>query len=243
MIRNQKGFFSLLTVMLLPFVLALFASVYVLAGIVQINTHVNSDCRRQQIAAQAEVRKLLEKILEQNPKAKLLRTALTAAEAELALVSVSEPQAIPIVLQKIEKIKTKRATLDAFQKSLLTAANLLLLEKSAEVSARAQKNTQDFSRSSSSLFIFRPLVSPSRRPTLPIEPEYADVAPPYRTLPDFSQRVSMDQKWQYRLSVAKVFQPFLKGEATFQKLCSTTLAPEGNTWRIETAEDKSLSRP
>jgi hypothetical protein len=236
--KNKKGFVQLLLITTLPIFIGCLIIIYSVAGLLQLNTRVNSECRRMQIHAQVEVRKIMIKLLSKNTEAIRLRTQLTQAHIAraAALASGNLPMVETIEL-RIQTLNQQRLTLDIYQKSFITAANLLSMNSSFKTYTQTLKETKHINGLLPIARVHARVVPPTP-PRLPVLPEYTDIAPPYKPAYDFSNKQALVQKWQYHFTINTALQSFIQKEIHFEKLCSTTLESKGDEWIITTKEDK-----
>ncbi len=237
--KNQKGFTQILLISVLPVIVGGFIIFHSAMGLIQLNTIVNSECRRQQISAQTEIRNLMLKLFSKNPRAMSLRTQLFQTRIQLAAAIASYNVPLAQALQlRIRYLIFQRQILDVYQKELIAQANLLSIKSTFQIYSQNIKNMNE-AQSLSPLLQISTRSLPPIPPKLPVVPDIADVAPVYRTASDFSNRQAFVQKWQYKIRVNKLLQNFVKADASFEKLCSTTIEGAKDQWIITTKEDKS----
>lgn len=238
MSSNNKGFSQILLITVLPLIIGAFGITYSIAGIIQLNTRIQSLCRKDQIQAQNEIRKLLTKLFQKNPRASYLRAELLKAQAALIVArTTANPPLIATLEGRIQYLNYQRLTLDLYQKSLITAANLLIAQKTTQIYLNTTRELRSI-QLLQPLFHTAAFAQPSLGHKLPVVPKYPDIAPTYVSLPNFSERQALVQKWQYSLKTRDWLAPFVTTEASFQKTCSTSLEEDGDSWTITTKEDK-----
>lgn len=237
--RNQQGFAQIFLISILPVMIGAFIIFHSLTGLIQLNTIVNSECRRQQISTQVEIRKLLLKLLSKNPRAIALRTQLVKARVLLAAAIASQNILVMQYQQsRITYLSLQRQILDIHQKEFIAQANLIAIKSSFQIYSQVLRNIKE-SKSLNPILQFSTNAFPPISPRLAVVPEFPDVAPVYRPAANFSEQQAFVQKWQYHIRVNTWLQHFVKADARFEKLCSTTIEPEDNQWKIITKEDKS----
>lgn len=236
--KNEKGFIHLLTLTLLPFVLGALLLLFSVAGVTQLNTRVQSRCRISQIRTQEKVRDLMEKLFAKNPDARRLRTEIIATEEALAAAPLLG-LGTGYLTARLARLKSQQRILGIYQKTLLQAAAALLRTSALSTYQTAQ---QDLAEEGSSLRLLFQFDYTAFRPSfhgLPVRPEYPDVAPPYEPAPAFSRNEALVQKWKYKVRMKAPLDRFIRGSANFEKLCSTTLEQDDDSWTIVTQEDRS----
>lgn len=239
--KNQSGFATMILLATMPFLIGAGLLLFSLAGIIQMNTHLNSDCRKEQIRTQSEVRDLLTRLLALNARAYALRTEFIAAQIAVVAAVASPPPVLAAAKARLEAVRFRRQVLDFTQKGLIAAANVLLAKSTVRTHYQLEKNMRS---SGARLLLDWQMGSlPPRPTTLSVEPEFPDVAPPYRTKERFTDRQALEQKWHYEIHVVPPLNRFLRGSARFEKICSTTLQKENQEWIVVTKEDKSSSKP
>lgn len=225
MIKNQKGFALVITLSLLPALLAGFFLSWAAIAFIRQDLGIKYSCRAEGIAGQKKVAPLLEKLLALNSKAKKLKLKLNLAEAALAIAP--DPASRTAAKAKVESIKLERQVLDMQQKGIILNSNALL--SVAHTKTRLAIRGRVTKLSNTFLSLGHSSVN-GRAPTLAVRPDYADTAPTYSPAPDFSTTQALAHEWHYSAQLAAPYSYFLPGNFEFRKACAVTLISEGKKW-------------
>lgn len=228
MIRNQKGFALVMTLALLPALIAGFFLAWAAIGYIQQDLALKFACRDQGISGQKNVSPLLEKLLKLNPEATKLKTKQTQLIQRIASATAAQQWiVVGILSKKLSQVEAQRLQLDIKQRGLIQESNRELVTAHNRGRSQIQSNLQDIS----SAFIRLKLKNiRGRSPQLAVRPDYPDVAPTYSTVFDFSTQQALAHEWHYSASVGRPFSYFLPGEFDFKKACAVSLKKELTKW-------------
>lgn len=234
MIQNQKGFALVMTMALLPLMIAGFFLVWGAIGFFQQDLAIKHACRQEGITGQNKTGPLLQKLLATNPEAKKLKIQLEEVDREIAFARTSNQAALAGLMIKRSVIQLKRVALDLKQKRLIQESNRELSRAHHRGRAEIRGRLQD----TSSFFIAIQLKNlKGKPPRLAVRPDYSDIAPTYSPVPDFSHQQALAHEWHYTASVGAPFSNFLPGKFEFKKACAVTLQEDLSKWLPQIIKD------
>lgn len=228
MIRNQKGFALVMTLALLPVLIAGMLLAWAAVGFFQQDLALKHACRKQGLEGQRKVAPLLKKLLQLNPEARTLKERRDELRLKIAAATASG-QVHMVELWKIELdiVEFRRLQLSLRQKNIITESNRLL--QAAHNIGR--RKIEDHAKETSNLFINLRLTQLNgHAPRLAVRPDYPDIAPTFSTVLDFSNQQALAHEWHYSATVGAPFSHFLPGKFEFHKACAVSLRKDLNAW-------------
>ncbi|KYG66122.1 hypothetical protein AZI86_03395 [Bdellovibrio bacteriovorus] len=228
MIRNQKGFALVMTMALLPALIAGFFLAWAAVGFIQQDLALKHACRDQGITGQKNAGVLLERLLKLNPEAENLKRKQARLKVQIAaaLAKGNFPLAASLRSQ-LFLVDASRLQLDIKQRGLIHESNRALFTAHNRGRAQIQKNLQ----ATSSVFLQLKLKNiRGSAPQLAVRPDYPDIAPTYSTVSNFSTQQALAHEWHYSAAVGTPFSYFLPGEFEFKKACAVSLKKELVKW-------------
>lgn len=232
-LKSQKGFVQVFLISLLPILLAGFLvilfSQYYLKNWME-SVHI---CRVELLTSQKKTAGHLKRLMDFNPVAQALRTALVAAEIEFAVALATENfAAMAIAQQKIQNIKRQQRALDKIQKAIIAQANFQMARGVEAVSRKIKQQSAALQAKLPEYFSFRIYqirVFPTR---LAVKPDRPDIAPVYGLQRNFEDRQSLHVSWTSEFRTRNNgSQKWIKNHHKKQDGCSASLKPEGKNFQ------------
>lgn len=237
----QEGFATVMLLSLLPLLLAGGFALFCAFGFLKSDLATLNICRAKQMEVQNKVGRNLAKLLALNPRALKLRLAEARAEKALAAAMESgNPAAIAAAEAYLLSVQMRRQALDLRQRSLIATANSWLVNGSQNLQRELRQEWWRHNSNLSSWLQNSLQLKPPMVPTLAVKPDLPEVAPLYELQPDFAEAQAWLQSWSFRLQTTAWAAKFLKFNGGFERSCTTSLYPEGETWIARMKKDKSL---
>ncbi|HWU43775.1 MAG TPA: hypothetical protein VN132_10065 [Bdellovibrio sp.] len=240
LLANNKGFAVVMITALLPVLVGAVLVAWAIVAFIQIDLKMKFICRREGLHGQEQVAPLLTTLLAMNPAAYILRAELIEARIQAA--------AFPATIPHLLRVETLVRNFEAKQQELIRQSNLLLLRSHLSIELQLSQERHYITRAIP-LFTGDLTVHYTQAPRLAVRPDSPAHPPAYIPVDNFTEAQALVQRWQYRLRVIKILQPFLQGDFTFEKACAVTLKQEDSIWvpqvlqrEKETKRDRSLSR-
>lgn len=228
MIHNQKGFALVMTMALLPALIAGFFLAWAAIGFIQQDLALKHACREKGLSGQKNAGALLEKLLKLNPEAENLKRKQTRLKTQIAAAVATKNLPLAASLRAdLALVEALRLQLDIKQRGLIQESNRELATAHNRGRAQIEHNLH----ATSSVFLRLKLKSiRGRAPQLAVDPDYPDIAPTYSTVFDFSTQQALAHEWHYSAAVSTPFSYFLPGEFDFKKACAVSLKKELLKW-------------
>lgn len=219
---------------MIPIVLALLTSVFVLIAFTEDRSVAQNSCRRELLRGLGQVSPLLQSVLSLNPEALSLRQQHAAAVKRLqAAMATGQPKAIALAKAWLTKIKLRQSWLDQRQRHLLSQARGLMLQTQRRAELSLRRNTHGFLKIEK---------IESRRVRVALRPDRPGLAPVYVMPSDFSDQQALALRWQSHFRVSGVGKAFLPTRGHVAQVCAATLETKEFSWFPRLIEDRFWSK-
>lgn len=238
---SQKGFATVVLLSLLPLVLAGGIALFSVFGFLKSDLATLNVCRVLQMEVQNKVGRNLTKLLAMNPRALKLRIAeARAQQALLAALESGNPPAIAAAEAYLLLVQMRRQALHLRQRALIGTANVWLTTGAANLQRELRQEWWRHNNGLSSWLQNSLQLTSSAVPELAVQPDLPEIAPLYQPKASFADTQAWKQSWKFRLSTTAWAAKYFKFNGGFERSCTTSLYPEGETWIAKMKKDKSL---
>ena len=239
--KNECGFVSTALLVLLPLLATAFSVIAASFYMMKDDAIARHNCRVALLESQAEVAKDLEKLLNMNSRAKILRTRRSSAEAKV-IATAGAPPLNAIAQAELQEVNAEQTAFGTRQRLLIAHAKSISRQGPSQASlrvrkvlisnqiAQSEKNARSDLSPTSQTAQFNVLASPIHSPS-----------PDYQPSPGFREQQEMKLSWSFYVSdfLPNWLNGFLPaGQLRSKAECSATLEKEDTQWRPRLTADK-----
>ena len=236
--NNSSGFFNLTFVFVLMIFLSLYLTATFAIALSQQRDYVRSTCIQEATNHQVAHLKNVRALFALNPKSSYLRLHIKITIEQIA-AAAAMPELLPVLIQKLNSLRTAQALLDASQKVIINKARLELQAKHFGLKAKVEAGQRKTASPWRYMITMSSYFTPRSSPSFPIRPDSeGGVGPNYEWSDHAESKIKLAYGWNMFFETSEQYQRFFTWINVLSLQCSVAPDLRGEKWVLKINADK-----